>query len=192
MDNSARTEPKRSPIAPDLVSFKRTYSRSKLLGIVAVILWVFGLVEVAFADLLKTSWRASTAISVIAVGLISGAAFLYYRAGTRGPASPASCLPPSEDHCCAQPGCDLAGGGCLGKFENEMTEGIAQMEREKLRLLLRRKVGVEIALPLFWLAVGVKVALSSGSGSEFGGLALVIGSVGLIATRLYLGAGVFS
>ena len=73
-----------------------------------------------------------------------------------------------------------------------MAERIAQMEREKLALLLRGKFGVGLILPLFWLAVGVKVALSQGTGTQLGGLALIVGSVGLIVARLYLGSGVFS
>lgn len=190
MDNS--TGPKRSDLGQDLAKFTRRYSRSKSLGVFTAFIWVFGLIEVALADLLKTSWHVSVGISVFAVGVLAAAAFLYYRAGTKNPAPSASCSASSAEHGCSQPGCDKAGGGCLAKFDNEMTERIAQMEREKLSLLLRGKVGVDLVLPLFWLAVGVKVALSHGTGTQPGGLALIVGSVGLMATRLYLGAGVFS
>ena len=190
MDNS--TGPKRSELGPDLAKFTRRYSRSKSLGIFTAFVWVFGLIEVALADIFKTSWHVSVGISVFAVGVLAAAAFLYYRAGTKNSVPPASCSASFADHGCSQPGCDKAGGGCITKFDTEINERIAQMEREKLSLLLRRKAGVGLVLPLFWLAVGVKVALSPNIGTQLGGLALIVGSAGLIATRLYLGAGIFS
>ena len=190
MDNS--TGQKWSELGSDLAKFTRRYSRSKTLGVLTAFIWVFGLFEVALADIFKTSWHVSVGISVFADGVLTAAALLYLRAGTKNLTPPTSCSTSIAEHGCSQPGCDKAGGGCITKFDTEIAQRIAQMEREKLSLLLRGKVGIGLVLPLFWLVVGAKVALSHGIGTQVGGLALIIGSAGLIATRLYLGAGIFS
>lgn len=174
-----------------LARFSTIYSRTKALGILAAAVWVFGLIEVGLADLLKLSVLASFAFSALVVVTLSVVAYLYYRAGVSTKSSPGACSA-SEGQGCSQPGCDSSSGGCFGKIESEIKSRISQMERERLTLLLRRKVGVDIILPLFWIAVGVKLVISGGSSADMGGWALIAGSFGLIAARVYLGVGVFS
>ncbi|TAN31274.1 MAG: hypothetical protein EPN30_00280 [Actinomycetota bacterium] len=174
------------------MKFSRAFSRSKLFGTVAAAIWGFGLIEVALADIFTVSWRTSVICSTGIVGILALVAYVYYRGGMRTSKAAGSCSAASGEHGCSQEGCDRANGGCLGNFDSEISVQIARMEKEKLSLLLRRKIGVEMILPLFWLVVGVKLTMSSSIASIWGGMALLVGSIGLIATRLYLGTAVFS
>jgi len=191
VDNTSSPGPQSVLLTPELSKFSSVYAKSKVFGIVAALLWVFGLIEVGLAGILKTTWQVSSVGSVAIVVLIAVIGFVYYRAGTRSSGGSEACANISGGHGCSQAGCDAETGGCLGKFDRDVAQRIARMEKEKLSLLLRRKIGVDLILPLFWLAIGVKVAISGGIGFEVGGLALIIGSCGLLGTRLYLGAGVF-
>ncbi|NNN19891.1 MAG: hypothetical protein HKL84_08585 [Acidimicrobiaceae bacterium] len=191
MDNSSSPDPPTVFLTAELLKFSSVYAKSKIFGIVAASLWVFGLIEVGLAGILKTTWQVSSISSVAVIVLIALIGFLFYRAGMRGSGGSEACSNASGGHGCSQAGCDSESGGCLGKFDRDVAQRIARMEKEKLSLLLRRKIGVELVLPLFWIVIGVKVAVSGGTDFELGGLALIIGSCGLMGTRLYLGAGVF-
>ncbi len=192
MDNflQSRSHPKLT--TPESIKFSNVFARSKVLGIAAAAIWVFGLIEVASADIVSASWETSVACSLGFVGVIAFIGYLYYKSGMKTYESQGSCSAVTGDHGCSQAGCDIESGGCLGKFDRELSERIARMEKEKLSLLLRRKIGVDMILPLFWLAVGLKLAMSGGIASLSGALALSVGSIGLILVRLYLGSAVFS
>ena len=192
MDNflQSRSHPKLT--TPESIKFSTVFARSKVLGIVAAAIWGFGLIEVASADIVSASWETSVACSLGFVGVIAFIGYLYYKSGMKTYESHGSCSAATGDHGCSQAGCDIESGGCLCRFDRELSERIAQMEKEKLSLLLRRKIGVDMILPLFWLAVGLKLAMSGGIASLSGALALSVGSIGLMFVRLYLGSAVFS
>lgn len=191
MAHSPCRETARPELSSELASFQKTYRISKVIGAVAAAVWLYGLLEVALADLLRVAWGIAVGVSLTLTALLVVVAYLYFRAGMKT-AESGGCAVSHGEQGCSQQGCDSAGGGCLGKFDREVGERIAQMERNKLALLLRRRIGVDMVLPLFWIAVGVKLTFSSGSTVELGGLALVVGSLGLAGARLYLGSGVFA
>jgi len=192
VDNFLQSRSHSKLTTPESIKFSTVFARSKVLGIAAAAIWVFGLIEVASADIVSASWETSVACSLGLVGVIAFIGYLYYKSGMKTYESHGSCSAATGDHGCSQAGCDIESGGCLGKFDRELSERIAQMEKEKLSLLLRRKIGVDMILPLFWLAVGLKLAGSGGTASISGALALSVGSIGLILVRLYLGSAVFS
>jgi hypothetical protein len=174
----------------ELASFEKTYRISKAIGAVAAVVWLYGLLEVALAGILRVGFGKAVGVSLTLTVLLVMAAYLYFRAGMKT-AESGGCAVLHGKQGCSQQGCDSASGGCLGKFDREIGERIVQMERNKLALLLRRRIGVEMVLPLFWIAVGAKLTFSSGSTIQLGGLALVAGSLGLAGARLCLGSGVF-
>ncbi len=177
-------------LSNELASFSSAYAKSKVLGAVTFALWLYGLIEVALAQFVKLGVIASLGIPALLLVLLGVVAAFYFRSGMGGTES-GGCAAGSGEHGCSQVGCDVSNGGCLGKFDREVAERIAHMEKDKLALLLRRKVGYDLFLPLFWIAVGIKLALSSSEVVAIGGTALIIGAAGLMGTRLYLGSWVF-
>ena len=190
MAHSPRTEAARPELNPELASFEKTYKISKAIGAAGAAVWLYGLLEVALADILRAGFGIAVGAPLALTILFVMAAYLYFRAGMKTAESD-GCAVSQGERGCSQQGCDSASGGCQGKFDREVGERIVQMERNKLALLLRRRIGVDIVLPLFWIAVGVKLTFSSVSAVQLGGVALVVGSLGLAGARLYLGSSVF-
>lgn len=174
------------------VRFSKGYSKAKVFGAIATGLWVFGLVEVVIADIFQGSTWRPVVISVGAVALLGAGALAFLHAGTRSWDSSTGCdLNGKPEGGCGQPGCDLAGGGCFAKLDREVSNQISRMEQEKLALLLRKKVGIDLLFPLFWFLVGLKIVFSYVGPPIIGGFALILGSVALVLVRLYLGQIVF-
>ena len=190
MAHSPRTEAARPELNPELASFEKTYKISKAIGAASAAVWLYGLVEVALEDIFRAGFGIAVGASLALTMLLVLAAHIYFRVGMKT-AESGGCAISNGERGCSQPGCDSASGGCLGKFDREVGERIVQMERNKLALLLRRRIGVDIVLPLFWIAVGVKLTFSSVSAVQLGGVALVAASLGLAGARLYLGSSVF-
>lgn len=172
-------------------TFPLVYSRVKSLAIGACILWGFGLIEVVATDVFPGYSYVSFAAAIAAVALVGVLAVWYFRRGVVTWSGADGCSNGQAGQC-SQPGCDAAGGGCLAKLNREIADRISEMEKSKLAQLLRHKVGAEILFPIFWIAVGVKVATSSTLEFQVGGIAIALGSLGLVAARVYLGRAVFS
>ena len=174
-----------------LSRFPVVYSRVKGLAIGACLLWGFGLIEVVAADVFHGSPYVSFVAAVVAVALVGVLAIWYFRRGVDTWSGAHGCTNTQVGQC-SQPGCDAAGGGCLAKINREISDRITEMEKSKLAQLLRHKVGADILFPIFWIAVGAKVAAGSTIELQVGGLAIALGSLGLVAARVYLGKAVFS
>ena len=171
--------------------FSVVFRNSKVMGFVAATLWLYGLLEVGLAGFFKLTWVTSALFSFAVLAIVGILAFSHFRSGMVMNA-PASCFSSSGGQSCSQVGCDSAGGGCKGKFDEEVSALISKMEKDKLRLLFRRRVGIDLILPLFWSGVGLKLGFSATMSLRLGGFAIVVGSLGLLFTRLYLGKSVFS
>lgn len=175
------------------IRFQRVYGRSKKFAALSVGLWIFGLFESVAATIFGHLVVVGLGVGLIAFVIGVLATYLYFRKGMKSWLSGSSCTAVSVQGGCSQAGCDGAAGGCLAKLDSEVSMRIAEMEKSKLALLLRRRIGVDVALPIFWFAIGLKLAISYDTLSiETGGIALICGSVGLFATRMYLASAVFS
>lgn len=174
-----------------LSKFPLVYSRVKVVAVVACLLWGFGLTEVVAADSLPRSTYMSFIVAIGAVAVVGVLAMWYFRRGVETWSGADGCTNKQVGQC-SQPGCDSAGGGCLAKLNREISDRISEMEKTKLAQLLRHRVGIEILFPIFWIAVGIKLAASPTLEFQVGGLAIALGSLGLVAARVYLGKVVFS
>lgn len=171
--------------------FAQAFKRSKLFAAFSGLIWIYGLLELVVASTLKGSFSSNAGIAFLLATIISTGSVLYFRSGMTPWKRVSSChLGPAEGGC-SQAGCDLNAGGCLAKLNKEVAMRIADMERYKLSQLMRRKVGVDIILPIFWIIVGVKESMASSPPLVFGGLVVSVGALGLLLTRLYLGVAVF-
>lgn len=172
-------------------AFVRAYRRTKVIAVASGFLWVFALLELLAAHIFeRSSVFAFTAALVVSL-VLSALAALYFRSGMGSSQGNANCQVAARG--CGREGCDANGGSCLSKLSREASLKIEQMEQSKLALLLRRRIGVDVVLPVFWFAIGVKLLLSAHGISLFSGsIALMVGAVGLLASRVYLASVVFS
>lgn len=171
--------------------FVESYSRAKFAGVIATILWGFGLIDIVTSRLMPSQSIASALLALAAVATVFVTSVWYFRSGMNAWSTSSSCSAAAESGGCSQPDCNLSGGGCLARLNNEVATRIAEMERAKLGQLLRHRYGLELLFPAFWLAVGIKLSFGLSLAGDFGGVALAAGSLALGITRIYIGRIVF-
>lgn len=171
--------------------FSQGFRRSKIFAAIAAAIWAYGLLELVIASILKGPLFRIVLVAIAPEVGIALVAFLYFRNGMTPWKSASSCHTGSNEGGCSQVGCDSASGGCLAKLNKEVAIAIAEMERYKLSQLVRRKVGIDVALPVFWILVGIKESMAAQPALVFGGVVVSLGALGLLLSRLYLGAVVF-
>lgn len=169
-----------------LTKFPRSFRRLKIFSAAAFSLWLFGVLELVVMRMVPLGLLASMVGSLVLEAVAGIGAYLYLRASFRPWMSSRSCSN-AGSVACSQPGCEVSSGGCLAKINREVESEVAKMERQKLRLLLRWKVGPDLVLWVFWAVVGIKIVSSWPSQSVVGGVVLVVGSVALAAARIALG-----